>query len=75
MKKTNLMRLREIVRTKQAQKKGKYLIDMQTANAILSIHKGLSQKNKANYTKIINADLRRASKIAWQIVGKMKGRK
>lgn len=66
--KTNLMKIKEIVSTKQYKKMGKFIVDMQTARAILEVRKALNPKNKAKYERIINADIRKASSIAWKMV-------
>ena len=67
-KKTNLGRIQEIKDTHGARKIGKFLIDVQTANAILTVHKALKPKNKEKFKKIINSDVRKASSIAWELV-------
>ena len=67
-KKTNLGRVQEIKDTRGARKIGKFLVDMQTANAILTVHKALKPKNREKFKRIINSDVRKASAIAWKLV-------
>jgi hypothetical protein len=67
-KKTNLDKVREINYEGQAKKVGRFLIDIQTANAILLIYNSLGEVNRDKYTKIINSDLPKAARMAWKLV-------
>lgn len=67
-KKTNLDKVREIQAKFQAKKVGRFLIDVQTANAILVVRNNLNAQNREKYTKIINSDLPKAARIAWGVV-------
>lgn len=66
-KKTNVDRLKEIVKNKQSKKIGKFCVDMQTANAILKVKKSLSKENARKYQNIINSDVKRAGLMAWKL--------
>ncbi len=67
-KKTNFGRVQEIKDTHSARKIGRFLVDVQTANAVLTIHKALKPTNREKFKKIINSDVRKASSIAWKLV-------
>ena len=67
-KKTNFGRVQQIKDEHQYQKIGKFLVDGQTANAILTVHGALKPENKKKFKKTINSDIRKASSIAWELV-------
>ena len=67
-KKTNFGRIQQIKDEHQYQKIGKFSVDAQTANAIITVHKALKPKNREKFKKLINSDLRKASSIAWKLV-------
>ncbi len=60
-------RLREIVKEHQCEKLEGTLIDVQTANVILTVHdsKDLSEENRQ---KFVNLPLRQMASIAWKLV-------
>jgi len=66
-KKTNVARLKEIVRDYQYKKIGRFLVDVQTANLILKVKNSLGKENAKKYTNIINSDIRKAGTIAWRL--------
>ena len=68
VKKTNISKLREIKREHQSKKIGRFLIDVQSANAMLTVYDSLTGKQKAKYGRIINSNLPLASRIAWRMV-------
>lgn len=66
-KKTNYGKVQEIVDEFQYKKIGRFLVDVQTANAILQVHKALKPENKEKFKRIINSDIKRAGLIAHKL--------
>ncbi len=69
MAKTNVIKLKEIVKQHSAKKIGRTMVDVQTANAILTVRKNLKPSNRAKYTRIINSDVKTAGNMAWRLLG------
>ena len=66
-KKTNMTILKNILRTREAQKIKGVFIDIQTANKILTVRANLKPTNRTKFTKLINRNITQASNIAWKL--------
>ena len=65
--KSNLLKLREIVRGHQFQKIHGSIVDPTTARAILNVHDALKFANKIVFRKMIEKDIAKASRVAWKL--------
>lgn len=57
--------LKEIVRTHSARKIEEVLIDVQTANAIVTVYEALGAENKEKFT---NSSIEKMAHVAWKLV-------
>lgn len=67
-RKSNFDKVLEVKRNFNAKKVGRFLVDVQTANAIVNVHAALSPVNRAKYERMVNADIRRGASIAWKLI-------
>ena len=61
----NIKDIEQIVKKKQSKKIGGVLVDMQTANAIMTVWKALSTSNKKKFEKL---PIKKMAKISWKLV-------
>tara|TARA_R100000750_G_scaffold38441_1_gene24759 strand:+ start:210 stop:488 length:279 start_codon:yes stop_codon:yes gene_type:complete len=67
IKKTNLSKLRQIIRERQFQKIKGTLVDGSSAKAILNVHDALKPTQKKIYRKMLERDIAKAGRIAWKL--------
>jgi hypothetical protein len=61
----NIDKIKDIVKKKQFKRIGGVIIDMQTANAIMQVHKALSGANKKKYEKL---SISKMASIAYKLI-------
>ena len=61
----NIDKVKDIVKNKQFKRIGGVIIDMQTANAIMQVHKALSGANKKKYEKL---SISKMASIAYKLI-------
>ena len=61
----NMDKIKDIVKKKQFKRIGGVIIDMQTANAILQVHKALNKPNKKKYEKL---SISKMADIAYKLI-------
>ena len=61
----NIKDIEQIVKKKQAKKIDKYLVDMQTASAIMTVWKALNVSNKKKFGKL---PIKKMAQVAWKLV-------
>ena len=61
----NIKDIEQIVKKKQAKKIDKYLVDMQTASAIMKVWKALNVSNKKKFGKL---PIKKMAQVAWKLV-------
>jgi len=61
----NIDKIKDIVKKKQYKRIGGVIVDMQTANAILQVHKALSGANKKKYEKL---SISKMASIAYKLI-------
>ena len=66
-RKSNFMRVKEVLNKRQGKKIGRFSLDMQTANAIVAVDKALKPDKRAKFRRIVNSDIRRGSLIAQKL--------
>jgi len=64
-KANNIDKIKDIVKKKQFKRIGGVIIDMQTANAIMQVHKALSGANKKKYEKL---SISKMASIAYKLI-------
>lgn len=66
-RKTNLEKIREIVKQRQFQKIQGKIVDGTSARAVLNVYNALSGAAKTKYRTIINRNIVQAVNIAWKL--------
>ena len=61
----NIDKIKDIVKKKQFKRIGGVIIDMQTANAIMKVHKALTGANKKRYEKL---SISKMADIAYKLI-------
>ena len=61
----NIDKIKDIVKKKQFKRIGGVIIDMQTANAIMKVHKALTGSNKKKYEKL---SISKMADIAYKLI-------
>ena len=61
----NIDKIKDIVKNKQYKRIGGVIIDMQTANAIMKVHKALTGANKKKYEKL---SISKMASIAYKLI-------
>ena len=61
----NIDKIKDIVKKKQYKRIGGVIIDMQTANAIMKVHKALTGANKKKYEKL---SISKMADIAYKLI-------
>ena len=64
-KANNIDKIKDIVKKKQFKRIGGVIIDMQTANAIMQVHKALSGANNKKYKKL---SISKMASIAYKLI-------
>ena len=61
----NIDKIKDIVNKKQNKRIGGVIVDMQTANAIMKVHKALNAANRKKYEKL---SISKMADIAWKLI-------
>jgi len=57
--------IKGIVKNRQSKKIAGYLVDMQTANAIVTVHKALNKSNRKKFEKL---PIKKMAEVSWKLV-------
>ena len=61
----NIDKIKDILKNKSMKKVSGVMVDMQTANAIVTVHKALGQSNRKKFEKL---PIKKMASVAWKLV-------